>query len=151
MTLSRLRPMELTLQFQDQRYALGDSIQLQIDLKARRNVTVRELRVDLLCEETYVESYTVMMPDRSNISAQGRVPGGFYVPPPPIPKLVKEEHRETYVHSSVVVLGEKLFQTDMTDSYSARLEIADERPPHATTATLKWRLEAVATWPWPGT
>ena len=143
MALARIRPLDVQVLFQDRPYRLGEAIDLQVELSARGDVEVREARVDLVCEEDYVESYTVMVPDQANITTQARSPGGFYIPPPLIPKDVKKEHKETYVHSSVVFLTDRWFSTDTRDSYAARLEIEPQAPPHVSIAIVKWRLETV--------
>ena len=54
-------------------YRLGETIKIMVELGANGDVEVREARVDLVCEENYLESYNVMVPDIKI----GRPVGGF--------------------------------------------------------------------------
>ena len=87
-----------------------------------------------MCEENYIESYNVMVPDIKTGRAMGGLYGGSsiaagYTPTPMIPKLVNKEHRETYVHSSVVFLTDSVLYSGGTDEYDVRLEIETELSP----------------------
>ena len=142
MILDKLYPLGVRLAFEDRPYRLGDTIRVTVELTARREVEVREARVDLVCEEDYVMSYTVMSPGRPS-SGQGRAPGEVFINPPMTPNRVKKEQRESYVHSSVVILSNaSVAQGAM--QYTASLEIDAERPPHVSVAKVSWRLEGVA-------
>lgn len=149
MPLTRIRPLDVKLLFDDRPFKLGEAIDIVVELSARGDVEVREARVDLVCEEHYWDSYSVMVPDIQT----GRSVGGFYggmgtaagyTPTPMIPKQVNKEIRETYVHSSVVFLTDTWLRPGVTDQYSIRLELGSEAPPHASTATIRWRLEMAA-------
>ncbi|MCH9036204.1 MAG: hypothetical protein IH860_02650 [Chloroflexi bacterium] len=112
-----------------------------MELRAGRDVEVREGRVDLVCEERYTETYTIMVHDPRTVRAQYRMPrGASLAPPPRIPKEVTKEHRETYVHSSAVFLQDTRLRSGATSRYNVRLEIQPEPPPHADRASLKWKL-----------
>lgn len=100
MVTSRIRPLDVKLIFEDRPYSLGETIELTTELDARGDVEVREGRVDLVCEERWREIYTIMVPAATRASQVG----GTISIPPKIPKQVNKEHRETYVHSSVVFL-----------------------------------------------
>ena len=50
MVISRLRPLGVNLDFGDQSYMLGGTIDISVELNPRRDVEVREGRVDLVCE-----------------------------------------------------------------------------------------------------
>jgi hypothetical protein len=141
--------LDVKLVFDDRPYKLGDAIDVAIELSARGEIEVREARLDLVCEEHYWESYNVMVPDISTGRQMGGGYGGLgaaagYTPTPMIPKLVNKEIRETYVHSSVVFLTDTLLSPGVTDRHSIRLDVGPEPPPHASNATIKWRLEIVA-------
>ena len=45
--VSRLRPLEVNMVFEDRSYKLGDVIDIDLELSARRDVVIREGRVDL--------------------------------------------------------------------------------------------------------
>ena len=143
MVITRIRPLDVKLLFDDRPYSLGEKIDVMVELSARGDVEVREARVDLMWEERYVESYTVMASDLANIKTQARAGGGVYIPPPLIPKRVNKDVRETYVHSSVVFLTDTWLRAGATDRYNARVEIEPESPTHASIATIRWSLVMV--------
>ena len=60
--VSRLRPLDVNLVFEDRPYKLGETINLTMELTPRGDVEVREGRVDLMCEERWQEVSTVMVP-----------------------------------------------------------------------------------------
>ena len=137
--ITRIRPLDLNLAFQDRPYKLGETINIKVELRARGDVLVREGRVNLVCEERYTEIYTVMVP-AYRVPPTTRVGTPVPIPIPNIPKQVSKEHRETYVYSSVVFLQDTTLNSGTTGSYNARLEIQPEPPPHAENSTLKWML-----------
>ena len=130
--------MDLKLLFEDRPYKLGETIDLTMELDARGDVEVREGRVDLVCDARWTEVYTIMVPAATRASAVG----GTIIIPPKIPKQVSKEHRETYVHSSVVFLQDTRLDSSTRGSYRVSLEIEPESPPHAAEATVKWTLVA---------
>ena len=148
MPFTRIRPLDVKFLFDDRPYKLGETIDIVVELSARGDVEVREARVDLVCEEHYVESYNVMIPDIKTGRSMGGLYGGSsiaagYTPTPMIPKQVTKEHRETYVHSSVIFLADSLLSSGATDQYDIRLGIGTELPPNAGISIVKWRLELV--------
>ena len=148
MPISRLRPLDVKILFDDRPYKLGETINVMLELSARSEIEVREARVDLVCEEYYVESYDIMVPDIKTGRSMGGLYGGSgiatgYTPTPMIPKQVTKEHRETYIHSSVIFLADSLLNSGVTDQYDVRLGIETELPPHAGISVVKWRLELV--------
>ena len=93
MPFSRLRPLDVKLLFDDRPYMLGETIDVMLELSARGDIEVREARVDLVCEEYYVESFNVMVPDIKTGRSGGGLYGGStiaagYTPTPMIPKQV---------------------------------------------------------------
>ena len=144
MPLSRIRPLGLKLAFADRSYKLGEAIHATVELTPRSDVEIREARVDLVCEEQYLESYTVNVPSGQPSDAGSPFNiGGTYVPPR-IPKQVTKDVRQTYVHSSVVFLAGTTLPQGSPITYEARLDIETEPPAHAGVARLRWRLECVA-------
>jgi hypothetical protein len=133
----------VTLLSDDRPHGLGGRIDIQIELTSRADIEVRAARVDLVCEEHYVESYTVEVPIGSRADAGGSAGmTGVYIPPK-IPKLVHKDVKESYVHSSEVFLTNVLLQSGTANRYNVRLMIDSEPPPHTGNATVKWRLELV--------
>ncbi len=138
--LSRLFPLGVKVSFEDRVYKLGETIDLTVELSPKRDMEVREGRVDLVCEERWTEVSTVMVPvSRPSRSVATR--GGSLVPTPRIPKQVHQDHRETFVHSSVVFLENAQLRSGVAARYNPRLDIDTEPPPHADKATLSWRLK----------
>ena len=144
--VSRIRPLDVDLVFEDRPYKLGEAIKLGVDLQLNRDVEIREARVDLVCEESYAETFTVMVMDRRATM------GGTRHMPPRIPKQVTKEHKETYIHSSVVFLEDARLHSGTSRRFNATLEIQPEPPAHAAAvlgsatgvigATVKWTLVA---------
>ena len=142
MVLNRFYPLDMSLAFEDRPYSLGETIRVQVELAPRRNVEVREARVDLVCEEDFVMSYTVMSPGRPGLSAH-RTPGEVFVSPPMLRQRVKKEESEAYAHSSVPLLGNATLQKDTAVHLTADLYINTQAPPRVSVARIEWRLEGV--------
>ncbi len=140
MDLSRLYPLDMSLTFDDRPYSLGETIRVLVELAPRRDVVVREARVDLVCEEDFVMSYTIMSPGRPSLSSH-RTPGEVYVSPPLLRQRVKKEEREAYAHSSVPLLGKTTLQRDTAVQYEVDLFINTQSPPRVSVARIEWRLE----------
>ena len=132
--LSRLFPLGVKVSFEDRVYELGETINLTVELSPKRDMEVREGRVDLVCEEVWREVFTVMMPVRGH-SPYAREHA------PSVPQQRTNTHREAFVHSSVVFLENGQLRSGVAASYSLRLDIDTKPPPHADEATLSWRLK----------
>ena len=136
--LSRIRPLGIILTFEDRFYKLGESIELEIELRPRIDLEVIEGRVDLVCEERYIEVYIKHYPPTRNIMTRG----GFSEPisMSGYSKRVTEEQRNTYVHSRIVFLKEARLKPGKSTVFNAKLEIQSDTPPHATMGKVKWEL-----------
>ena len=133
--LSRLFPLGVKVSFEDRVYKLGETINLTVELSPRRDIEVREGRVDLVSEEAWREVFTVMMPVRRGhapIMAGGHAPS--------IPQQRTKTNREAFVHSGVVFLRDTRLASGRIGSYNARLEIEPKPPPHAGQGKVRWRL-----------
>ena len=139
----RLRPLDLTLTFEDRSYKLGETINCDVELVAKADIYVREARIDLVCQVHWAETYTVMvpavMPSRSG--AMVGATGSTYIPPK-IPKQVSKDHKESYIHSSVVFLQDTQLESDRRNTYQARLEIQPDAPENAERGTVSWNVVA---------
>ena len=71
--LTRLRPLEVTMVFKDRSYKLGETIDIHLELKAKRDVVIREGRVDLMCQEKYKQNLNVTV-------TKGPTPGSSGAP-----------------------------------------------------------------------
>ena len=139
----RLRPLDVILTFEDRSYKLGETINCDVELIAKTALDVREGRIDLVCQVHWAETYTVMvpavMPSRSGAMVG---PTGSTYSPPKIPKQVSKDHKESYIHSSVVFLQDAQLQSDRRNIYQARLEIQPEVPENAEKGTVSWSIVA---------
>ena len=144
--LSRLFPLGVKVSFEDRVYKLGETINLTVELSPKRDIEVRDARVDLVREEVWREVFTVMTP------VKGDTPYARYVSrftvrsttkssdhAPSVPQQRTKTSRETLVHSSVVFLRDTQLASGTTGTYDARLEIEPE-PPHAREGKVSWRL-----------
>ena len=119
----KLRPMEVSFDFDDREYRLGDTIRLSVQLVPSGDVDVREARVDVLCEERFVESYTVSSP---GLYANP----GVAAPRVDIPNQVTKEQKESYVHSTEVFLSGAKLKSGAAARYDVSLRIQPSPPIH---------------------
>jgi hypothetical protein len=139
----RLRPLDVTLTFEDRSYKLGETINCEVELVAKTDVDVREARIDLVCQVQWMETYTVMVPAvRSSRSGAMVGPTGSTYMPPNVPKQMFKEHKESYVHSSVMFLQDTQLQSAGRNIYQAKLEIQPVTPDNAEKGTVSWRVVA---------
>jgi hypothetical protein len=118
-------------------FRLGDTVELTVELKAKRNVEIAEGRVELECEERYIETYTrtheihrspgIIMPGRRQVVAAA-------------PTREVREIVTSFVHSSVVFLKDLELRSGAVSSFKVRLEIQHDMPAHAGSGTLTWTL-----------
>ncbi len=134
--VTRLFPLNVKVSVEDRSYRLGETINLTVELSPRRDMEVREARVDLVCEESWTDAHTVMVQ-----RAVGGGRGGMVTSLPSVPKQVREHHRRSYVHSSVGFLDNAQLRSGVVARYTPGLDIDTEPPPHADKATLSWRLK----------
>ena len=63
--LHRILPLELSLEFDERAYTLGETIDALVEMQPSANIQVRSGRLDLVCEEHYtqrgVSSYRTSM------------------------------------------------------------------------------------------
>ena len=95
-------PVSARVEFEDRPYTLGGSMQLSIELQARREIEVEEARVDLECEEQWADTYVKMEPLGKTGGMLGR---GKPMPGPAAPKRHVQVYTDTFVHSSVKLAG----------------------------------------------
>lgn len=58
--LSRLMPLGIKVNFEDRPYKLGETVSLTLELTPRREIEIKEGRVDLVCDQRYTEVVTVL-------------------------------------------------------------------------------------------
>ncbi len=59
----KLRLMEVDLEFDKHPYQLGETIDLTVGLRPQSATQIRGARVDLICEERYVQMGRTFIPD----------------------------------------------------------------------------------------
>ncbi len=136
--LSRLFPLGIKVSFEDRVYKLGETIHLTVGLSPKRDIEVREARVDLVREEVWREVFTVMTPVTGGSARDHRDHSSS------VPQQKTKTSREALVHSSVVFLEDTRLASGRTGSYSASLEIEPKPPPHARGGKVRWRLVTTA-------
>ena len=140
----KIKPLELSLNFEDRSYELGDAINVEVELAPNGDVDVREARVDLIYEERYVQA-----PAPS--SAQYAGWSGVPIQARSATLQPTKETKETYVHSSEVFMRDRRLAAGGAGTHGIRLRIQPVPPRHADEAvaldrdaasswTFKWRL-----------
>ena len=143
MVVSLIRPVEVEIAFEERSYGLGESIGVKISLSARREVEVREARLDLVCEEQFAESYTVSVasgPPTDYGSPWGQF--GVYRAPK-VPKKVDRDVKESYVHSSALFLDGAKLNGGSMQQFTFDLHVGAELQARASVADRRWWLEVV--------
>ena len=141
------RTLELKLDFEDRPYRLGDTIEVTVDMTPNSDVDVREARVDLVCEERYLQISAPQSAQYSSYSGAPRVVGSAMLQP-------SKESKETYVHSSATFLSQDHLRADSPLIRRVPLKIQPIPPNHLEDAvslehdaysswSFKWRLIAL--------
>jgi len=141
MALGFFRPFNLRVAFEERVYNLGETIDFRVELKPRGDVKMREFRIDLVCEENYIETTFDMIHDLTGGSL------GTFVTSAPLarlPKQITKKHRNRFVHSSVVFLDNANLSAGIASNHSAKLSIRPEAPAHVNDGKVKWTLEITA-------
>lgn len=142
--VSRLRPLDVTVSFQDRTYRLGESIELTIEMTAHRDCHVREGRVDLVVEERWTE--------RTSLSFEkpvyARTGGGGYTRMVQVGTTTEtrdttKDHKETSVHSSAVFIEDARLESGRPTRHSLRLEARAEAPARGGEAKIRWWVQTV--------
>ena len=146
----KLKPLELTLDFEDRAYELGDTINIRVTLTPNGDVDVREARVDLLCEERFSqhESGVVMgLSGRAGIAGQKMRVTTDYLPA----SSWVSQRTESYIHSSAVFINDARIRSGHPSIHIAKVQIQPKPPTHLDEArdlqrdsksswTFKWTL-----------
>lgn len=136
------RSLQMRLVTEDVSFVLGRTVDVVVEVEARRDVEVQEARVDLICEQEWTEIYTVMVPPPDAFGHRDtpvHTQQGFT---PRVPQQVTEERKETYVFGGSVFLTDERLYGGEGNRYSVKLALDAERPPQIENATLRWTLTA---------
>ena len=138
----RREPVSARVELEDRPHGLGSSMKLSIELQARQEIDIEEARVDLECNEQWVDTYVKM----ESLGRTGGMLGrGKPMPGPAAPKRHVEVHTNTFVHSSVTFARSIHLAPGTPAKYELTLDVGGERPPHASGGVLKWRLITTVT------
>ena len=148
----KLKPLELSFDFEDRTYELGDTIDILVNLTPNGDVSVREVRVDLVCEEIYSRNQRGI---GMGIGGASSIAGGniFKSTDYVSASTSVDQRRETYVHSTVVFLNNETLRSGESLAHRANLQIQPLSPAHLEEAmdlvrdadsswTFKWTLVA---------
>ena len=118
----RLKPLELSFDFEDRVYELGDRINIRVTLNANRDVDVREARADLVCEEIYSRKESGIVVGGGGV---GAIQGGKLTATTDYVAASSwtSKKTESDVHSSVVFLEDTTLDSDGSGTYDAILPI----------------------------
>ena len=136
--------LDVELFFEDRTYTLGDTIHVRVALNAKRDVTVRHGRVDLVYEVRWVAPETVHRP-MGRLSRPG--PGGqimnSYALRFPTKKMV--EHKHSYILGSTGFLERTHLEAHTDGGYNVQITIHKDDPPYAFIkgAAITWSLVAM--------
>ena len=119
--LHRLDPLDLSLEFDDRSYRLGETIAARVQVTSKGRIDVREASAELLCDQKFAETYTVSRAGR--YSTQGVV-----APRQEISSQVGDERVESYVHSSAAFLSDVTLEAGEQRTVDVRIAI-DAAPP----------------------
>ncbi len=134
--VTRLRPLEITMTFEDRRYKLGETIDIDLELRARRDVVIREGRVDLTCHAYYKQTTTV-----TYFEDYAKRNHGFKKLTKPFVtftdnRQITRTRNETYSHSSAIFLTHIGLRSGATSRHRVSLEIGLEPPQHVSHSTV---------------
>ena len=139
--ISRLRPIDVSVSFDDRDYKLGESIDATIDMKPNRDCLVREGRVDIVLEERWTEEYTFS--DEQPIISATADSGAGQAGTETITKEVKKKHRETSIYGMVTFLQDEELTSGREVTRKVRVNIKPDRPAHAREGATSWWLQTV--------
>ncbi len=132
--VSRLFPVGIIITFEHRPYKLGETIDLTVELFPRRDIEVREARVDLVRYTRYTEVTTVLVPPLPSRSPRLRETMSTAVH-----KRVSETYTDSYPQGSAVFLQGGRLTAGRTSTYNFGLEIEPERPTRQSDDT-RWKL-----------
>ncbi len=132
--VSILFPIGIAITFEHRPYKLGETINLTVELVPRRDIEVREARVDLVRYTRYTEVTTVLVPPLPSRTPRLRERMSTAVH-----KRVIETYTDSYLQGSAVFLQGGRLPSGETSTYSVGLEITPERPTRRSDDT-RWRL-----------
>ena len=123
--LDRVRPLQVGLEFDERTYTLGETIEAVVEIQPSASIQIRSGRLDLVCEERYIQRGESFVPD-----FLGAYRDGNTVVHSGQTSHVAQERKETFVHSSVRFMEETRLTGGATASRRANLVVGTATPPH---------------------
>ena len=135
--VSRFFPLGINIAFEQRPYKLGETIHLTVKLVPRRDIRVREVRVDLVCEIRRIKVPTVQV--------RRPLPSGLPVaiPTSSAHRRVSETYTDAYVQGSAVFLQGGRLLSGRTSRHNVGLKIQPELPTRQSEG-MRWRLVTTA-------
>lgn len=131
--LSHLR---IRIDFPDRQYTLGDSIDLTVEVIAKRDIQIREWKIELVCEEEFAETYVRKIGLRAPAGIITRGKGHTIEMVPKREVVVKKEQ---IVHTTSGALKGMRLSPPRAQIFKERLIIDEMPPPHAAAeGTMRW-------------
>ena len=143
--ISRLRPIDVSISFDDREYRLGETIDVTIEMTPNRECRVREGHVDLILEERWTERSTLTIEKPVFSSGGGAL---RYGPPQQVgttteTREISKDHKETSVHGSTVFLDNAQLKPGWPSRHHVTVQIQPEAPAHAGESKTRWWLQTV--------
>lgn len=123
----KLKPLELTFDFEDRSYALGDTVNVEVRLLPNGDVDVREARVDLVLEERFSGGSGSPMPGSVRGSCDWT---GVDAPTALFGASSMKQRGEAEVVSQAVLLENTSLRTGMPSSQRVILQVPPSPPKH---------------------
>ena len=135
--VARLPSLELAFEFKNCMYSLGQEISSSCRIITTRDVLITEGKIELVCEETWREFFTITVPISGGAP---RLRGEAYMQAPSRIKRITEKQREVFTHSSKTFLEKMELAGSSTHEFFPVLPIEDIKPLHADLGEIRWKL-----------
>ena len=142
--ISRFNPIDIRVSFEGKSYQLGDEVSVDLEMSPRREVLIREERIDLVCRMTFSELGRPVPTRTHSPSVVPNVASGYRTAPSEEP--VEASETDIY-RGSPFLLGRRL-RSDSRFTERVVVSVPAELPEKAggsssrTAAKLDWTLIA---------
>ncbi len=140
--VSRLRPLNVNVLFEDRPYRLGETIDITVELTTSRDVNVREARLEVVWEGRWTSSSSISAAESTHSARHASFGGGSSIPQ--LSTRATKVRKERYVHSNAVFLSDLGLKEGVRSTHHIGLHIQPQLPRQATGASQSDR--AQATW-----
>lgn len=123
--VSRLRPVDIAISFDDRTYQLGETIRIDVVVTPKVDVTVREARVELVCLARYTE-----IGKRQQFAGIARGDTGFHVQEPFGSDLTSDtrEAESAFSYPGPTFMKELILSTGSPNRHRLKLDVPSELP-----------------------